>query len=150
MVHKTKTNKTKIQHNMCWTPVSANKHKNDCTCKIGLSIGFQNSDIISQEYLWQFNYSCRNTCGNSITLTGILVAIQLLSQEYLWQFNYSEWQEYLWQFNYSDRNTCGNSSNATLKQVFNYTSFMARTSYTSMRWCLLCTRPTRLVGVLKC
>jgi len=27
MVHKTKTNKTKTQHNMCWTPLYANKHK---------------------------------------------------------------------------------------------------------------------------
>jgi len=25
-VHKTKKNKTKTQHNMCWTPLSANKH----------------------------------------------------------------------------------------------------------------------------
>jgi len=27
MVHKTKTNKTKTQHNMWWTPLHANKHK---------------------------------------------------------------------------------------------------------------------------
>jgi len=26
-VHKTKTNKAKTQHNMCWTPLYANKHK---------------------------------------------------------------------------------------------------------------------------
>ena len=26
-VHKTKTNKTKIQHTMCWTPLYVNKHK---------------------------------------------------------------------------------------------------------------------------
>jgi hypothetical protein len=26
-VHKTKTNKTRTQHNMCWTPLCANKHK---------------------------------------------------------------------------------------------------------------------------
>ena len=26
-VHKTKKNKTKTQHNMCWTPLYANKHK---------------------------------------------------------------------------------------------------------------------------
>ena len=26
-VHKTKINKTKTQHNMCWTPLYANKHK---------------------------------------------------------------------------------------------------------------------------
>jgi len=25
--HKTKENKTKTQHNMCWTPLNANKHK---------------------------------------------------------------------------------------------------------------------------
>jgi len=25
--HKTKTNKTKTQLNMCWTPLYANKHK---------------------------------------------------------------------------------------------------------------------------
>jgi len=25
--NKTKTNKTKTQHNMCWTPLFANKHK---------------------------------------------------------------------------------------------------------------------------
>jgi hypothetical protein len=25
--HKTKTNKIKTQHNMCWTPLCANKHK---------------------------------------------------------------------------------------------------------------------------
>ena len=27
MVHKTKKNKTKTQHHMCWTPLCANKHK---------------------------------------------------------------------------------------------------------------------------
>jgi len=27
MVHKTKKNKTKTQHNMCLTPLCANKHK---------------------------------------------------------------------------------------------------------------------------
>jgi len=27
MVHKTKKNKTQAQHNMCWTPLYANKHK---------------------------------------------------------------------------------------------------------------------------
>jgi len=27
MVHKTTTNKTKTQHNMCWTPLYASKHK---------------------------------------------------------------------------------------------------------------------------
>jgi hypothetical protein len=26
-VHKTKTNKTKTQHNICWAPLYANKHK---------------------------------------------------------------------------------------------------------------------------
>jgi len=26
-VHKTKTSKTKRRHNMCWTPIYANKHK---------------------------------------------------------------------------------------------------------------------------
>ena len=26
-VHKTKKNKTKTQHNMCWTPLHVNKHK---------------------------------------------------------------------------------------------------------------------------
>jgi hypothetical protein len=26
-VHKTKKNKTKTQHNMCWTPLCASKHK---------------------------------------------------------------------------------------------------------------------------
>ena len=26
-VQKTKTNKTKTQHNMCWGPLYANKHK---------------------------------------------------------------------------------------------------------------------------
>ena len=26
-VYKTKTNKTKTQHNICWTPLYANKHK---------------------------------------------------------------------------------------------------------------------------
>jgi len=26
-VHKTKKNKRKTQHNMCWTPLCANKHK---------------------------------------------------------------------------------------------------------------------------
>jgi hypothetical protein len=26
-VHKTKKNKTKTQHNMCWTPLCTNKHK---------------------------------------------------------------------------------------------------------------------------
>ena len=26
-VHKTKNNKTKTQHNMCWTPLNVNKHK---------------------------------------------------------------------------------------------------------------------------
>ena len=26
-VHKTKTNKTRTQHNMCWTPLYTNKHK---------------------------------------------------------------------------------------------------------------------------
>jgi len=26
--HKTKKNKTKTQHNMCWTPLCTNKHKN--------------------------------------------------------------------------------------------------------------------------
>jgi len=26
-VHKTKKNKTETQHNMCWTPLYANKHK---------------------------------------------------------------------------------------------------------------------------
>jgi hypothetical protein len=26
-VHKTKTNKAKTQHNMCWTPLYANKEK---------------------------------------------------------------------------------------------------------------------------
>ena len=26
-VNKTKKNKTKTQHNMCWTPLYANKHK---------------------------------------------------------------------------------------------------------------------------
>ena len=26
-VHKTKTSKTRTQHNMCWTPLYANKHK---------------------------------------------------------------------------------------------------------------------------
>jgi len=26
-VHKTKKNKTKTQHNMCWTQLCANKHK---------------------------------------------------------------------------------------------------------------------------
>jgi len=26
-VHKTKTNKTKTQHNICWTPLYANKYK---------------------------------------------------------------------------------------------------------------------------
>jgi len=26
-VHKAKKNKTKPQHNMCWTPLCANKHK---------------------------------------------------------------------------------------------------------------------------
>jgi hypothetical protein len=32
-VHKTKKNKTKTQHNMCWTPLYANKHKNvDIIC----------------------------------------------------------------------------------------------------------------------
>jgi len=25
--HKTKKNKTKTQHNMCWTPLYTNKHK---------------------------------------------------------------------------------------------------------------------------
>ena len=25
--HKTKKNKTKTQHNMCWTPLYVNKHK---------------------------------------------------------------------------------------------------------------------------
>jgi len=25
--HKTKTNKTKTQHNMCWIPLFTNKHK---------------------------------------------------------------------------------------------------------------------------
>jgi len=25
--HKTKTNKTKTQHNTCWTPLYPNKHK---------------------------------------------------------------------------------------------------------------------------
>ena len=27
-VHKTKTNKAKTQHNMCWTPLCASKHTN--------------------------------------------------------------------------------------------------------------------------
>jgi len=27
MVHKTKKTKTKTQHNICWTPLCANKHK---------------------------------------------------------------------------------------------------------------------------
>jgi len=27
MVHKTKTNKTKTQHDMCWTPIYASKYK---------------------------------------------------------------------------------------------------------------------------
>ena len=27
MVHKMKKNKTKTQHNMCWTPLCINKHK---------------------------------------------------------------------------------------------------------------------------
>jgi len=31
-------------------------------------------------------------------------------------------------------------------QRFSY--IMARTSYNLMRWCLLCSRPTRLVGFL--
>ena len=26
MVHKTKKNKAKTQHNMCWTPLYVNKH----------------------------------------------------------------------------------------------------------------------------
>ena len=26
-IYKAKTNKTKTQHNMCWTPLCANKHK---------------------------------------------------------------------------------------------------------------------------
>jgi len=27
MIHKTKKNTTKTQHNMCWTPLCSNKHK---------------------------------------------------------------------------------------------------------------------------
>ena len=27
MVYETKKNKTKTQHNMCWTPLYVNKHK---------------------------------------------------------------------------------------------------------------------------
>jgi len=33
-VHKTKANKTKTQHNMCWTPPYPNKHKQ---CKQDMS-----------------------------------------------------------------------------------------------------------------
>ena len=74
-----------------------NSHRNTCGNSITLAGILVAIQLLSQEYLWQFNYSHRNTCDNSITLTRILVAIQLLSQEYLWQFNYSH------------RNTCGNS-----------------------------------------
>ena len=34
------------------------------------------------------------------------------------------------------------------EQRFSY--IMVRTSYNLMRWCLLCSRPTRLVGFLQC
>jgi hypothetical protein len=40
-VHKTKTNKTKTQHNMCWTPLYANKQTygsiNNCFARTSLS-----------------------------------------------------------------------------------------------------------------
>ena len=74
-----------------------NSHRNTCGNSITLAGILVAIQLLSQEYLWQFNYSHRNTCGNSIThrntcdnsitLTGILVAIQLLSQEYLRKFN---------------------------------------------------------------
>ena len=34
MVYKTMKNKTKIQHNMCWSPLYVNKHKPHGTQKV--------------------------------------------------------------------------------------------------------------------